>query len=74
MDSFQRFAPQARFAPEQVADIASTLEQRGNEITSDMQRYAGQVNNAHKIGLLIHSNLTVRWKHCLNLVRLLPSL
>ena len=43
MDSFQRFAPQARFAPQQVADIASTLEKRGNEISSDMQRYAGQI-------------------------------
>jgi hypothetical protein len=42
MDSFQRFAPNARFAPEQVADIASNLEREGSRRISDLQRQQGQ--------------------------------
>ena len=42
MDSFQRFAPNARFAPEQVADIASNLEQESNRRLNNLQRRIGQ--------------------------------
>ena len=42
MDSFQRFAPQARFAPEQVADIAGNLEQESNRRLSNLQTRIGQ--------------------------------
>ena len=42
MDSFQRFAPNARFAPEQVADYASALEAQQNKAISNLQTQIGQ--------------------------------
>ena len=33
MDSFQRFAPQARFQPRAVADVASALDQEINVVS-----------------------------------------
>jgi len=42
MDSFQRFAPQARFEPRAVADVASALEAESNRRLSDLQRQQGQ--------------------------------
>ena len=42
MDSFQRFAPQARFQPRAVADVASALEAETQRRISDLQRQQGQ--------------------------------
>ena len=42
MDSFQRFAPQARFQPRAVADVASALEAESQRRLSDLQRQQGQ--------------------------------
>ena len=42
MDSFQRFAPQARFQPRAVADVASALDKESQRRLSDLQRQQGQ--------------------------------
>ena len=42
MDSFQRFAPQARFQPREVADVASSLEAVTGQVRADLQRQIGQ--------------------------------
>ena len=42
MDSFQRFAPQARFQPRAVADVASALDRESQRRLSDLQRQQGQ--------------------------------